>query len=157
MSDATVIQIVNVVVALVGTMFTGTVAYLMARMRYEQEARAAEQRQQQILMALRVREVKETAHEVAEKADGKLDALATVAAATHVLVNNDMGTQLRETMEARREVALLAPTTENLRKAETAALRYADHAGKQAVVDALPGTDEAKAGRHGTIERPPAP
>jgi hypothetical protein len=71
-----------------------------------------------------------------QKSDTKLDALATVAGATHTLVNNNMGVQLKAVAELRRWKANQTGDPEHVLEALAAEKLWAEHQKKQAVVDA---------------------
>lgn len=53
----------------------------------------------------------------------------------HTLVNSQYGESLRVGMVSARALFVAEPTADNKRLAEEAALKYADHVQKQAVVD----------------------
>ena len=81
----------------------------------------------------------------------KLDDLATVAKATHTLVNSSMSAQLKISAVALRRIADLTvglPSHEqDTQAADLAEKLYGEHVSKQAMVDAQPGTDEEKKGQ----------
>ncbi len=85
--------------------------------------------------------------QVNEVTSAKLTGLARVAAATHALVNNAMGMQLKAHALMARELAALRGDPASAKVAEVAEEAYLEHQRKQSLVDAQPGTDDEKTGR----------
>ncbi len=121
-----------------------------ARKGLEDAAKAADR------AATEARDVKSTLASVTTKTSDDLDAvravlaeskerqegMAKVAAATHTLVNNNMGIQLALVAAALQRIAVLEPTAENTREAQAAKHAYEDHMAKQATVDAVKAADK---------------
>ncbi|TMJ00849.1 MAG: hypothetical protein E6G97_18110 [Alphaproteobacteria bacterium] len=83
MSDQAVMGLITAVVSLLGTMFTGILTYLMARLN----ARAA-------VAATAVEQVKKDLSTSQGVVNEKLDKAEKIAEKTHTLVNSNMGVQL---------------------------------------------------------------
>jgi hypothetical protein len=150
MSDPVILTILSSVLTFAGTVFTGIMAYLMARMKQQQD-RAAEKVEE---VAVKVEEATATAQRnqttaatvartVAAKADAasaatssKLDELTDIASVTHGLVNNAMAVQLELNAALARQLADAVDTPANRRVADLAEAKYREHMAKQAVVDA---------------------
>lgn len=102
MSDAVAIQLITATIALVGTVFSGIMAYLMARLNVR--AKAAEVKADMVAdkadaVAVRVADVKTALDENSHAIDAKLDIV-------HKKVNSAMSTQLRVVAELSRWKAI---------------------------------------------------
>lgn len=98
--------------------------------------------------AQHVTEVKAALVTATENQEAKLEGLAKVARATHTLVNSSMSAQLKISAIALRRVAELTKSPIDKRAADLAEHLLAEHEAKQVLVDAQPGTDDEKKGRH---------
>ena len=137
MSDR--VQILGLLLAFCSTVFTGVMAYLMARLNDKQE-RAAKKTEE---AAVKTEEVRTTLKENQVCLDEKLDAAAReraemvkVGKDTHTLVNSQRGATLRALAVALRIIARDRPTPENVAAAERAEHDSRDHETEQAKVDA---------------------
>ncbi len=161
MTDSVVMQIAGMVLTLVGTIFTGVMAYLMAKLNADQKVRALEVAMSVRRVARRaqgaakkVEEVKQTLVETtavnyrklgnlqrsvaaaAASSDMKMDELATVANGTHKLVNSAMIVQLKISAMALRRVASLTDDPRDLEAADLAEQLLNEQIEKQKLVDA---------------------
>jgi hypothetical protein len=134
MSDS--VQIAGMVLTFLGTALSAVIAYLIARLTRGQTAAAVEVR----AAAVEVRQVKRTLDQTTAVQSRQLGDLADVAAATHVLVNNNMAVQLKLNAELSRWKAEQTRDPADARAAEAAERLYREHEVKQAAVDrAAPG------------------
>jgi hypothetical protein len=122
------------------------VLQIMTRLEARRAAQAAQDnaRKAQIATdkaASAVAQVKTTLVNTTDAANDKLDGLASVAAATHTLVNNKMGIELLAVKELSQWKADREPTPENKLAAKRAQVAYDDHMTKQASVDANTQTE----------------
>lgn len=88
------------------------------------------------LAAKKVEAVKVALEASGKATDKKLDAIAEVGDATHTLVNNNMGIQLKLNAVTLRRLAGITKKTGDREAAIAAEKLYAEHMAKQAVVDA---------------------
>lgn len=124
MSEQTTISIVGAVAGLIGTIFSGVMAYFMLRLKQKADLAAVE--------------VKEVADKlvVTEKAtDAKLQAISVVADATHKLSNSKMGNALRINKNVTRRLAELSKDIADATLADEAELQYDEHQRQQSKVD----------------------
>lgn|GEM_PF-3892992 len=91
--------------------------------------------------ASKVEEVRIDLKAASEKADGKIDSLARVADATHILVNNNMQIALDSYATMARRMATATGDPKDIEIAEAAEQALVIHKGKQA------NLDSAEAGR----------
>lgn len=95
----------------------------------------------QVMAHFRVAEVKETLARTTTVVDGKLNELALVASATHILVNSNMAAQLKISAVALRRLADLSRLADlpqyadDLAAAELAERLLHEHNAKQSIVD----------------------
>jgi hypothetical protein len=135
--------IVNAVLAFFGTAFTGIMAYLLTRLNQKQ-AIAAERAEVAVTkvaeVAVKAQEVKKTLSESTEAITGKLDGIAKVGEATHILVNNNMAIQLRISAAALRRIARSPEASpDDQTAAQLAEEALAEHLRKQKELDAKEG------------------
>jgi hypothetical protein len=121
--------------ALIAAAATVILAYLQMRTRASVQDAAAEASAASGHAAGAAREVRRTLQDNTAATDGKLAGLATVAAATHALVNNNMAVQLRLNAVLARRLAELTGDPEDARAADLAERLAAEHAAKQDGVD----------------------
>jgi len=154
MSDVT--QIVIASLALVTTIFTGVMAYLMAKLnnkataaavKVDEVAVAADKTDKKVdqvaiqatKAATKVEAVATALVEQNDATSAKLDGLATVAHDTHTLVNSNMAVQLRLNSVVTRRLADMTKGTpaglEDEKAANLAASLLKEHESKQAIVD----------------------
>lgn len=107
MSDAVIINIASSMIAAVGTMFMGYIAYLMARL----DKKAA-------VAAIEVKEVKTTLATTGSATEVKLNEIAQVGVAVHTLVNSNMGAQLKLNAVVSRRLAEITKDKEDIEAAE---------------------------------------
>lgn len=146
MSDAVAAQLITAVIALLGTIFTGVLTYLMAKLRMEQESRDKVTDKKLETAAVKVEEVKTTLESNNDDTSKKLNDLATVAKATHTLVNSNMAIQLELNMKVTRELANLKDTQTARDMADAAEKLYHEHTVKQHEVDEQIGAESTKKG-----------
>jgi len=96
--------------------------------------------------AVKLDAVKVAAEDVANKVSGQLTGIAVVADKTHTLVNSNMGAQLTISAVALRRIASLTKDPKDIEVAEEAERLLADHAKKQARVDAKAATSAGDKG-----------
>lgn len=132
-SDA--VQITTAVIAFLGVLVTASVPVLILRMSNQQKetAKKAEEKAET---------VKQVLEENTAATSGKLDGLSKVAAATHVLVNNNMAIQLKLNAAVTRRLADLTKTAEDVAAADAADTALREHMAKQAVVDSREGRED---------------
>lgn len=127
MSDQ--VLIANSVIALIGTIFSGVMVYLMARLKTKTEKAAVE--------------VKAVATKLDKKstvAEEKLNAIAKVADATHKLTNSNMGVQLRiSAVQARRISDLTRDKADALAAIEAETLLLEHQTNQDRVDEKYPG------------------
>ena len=124
MSETVVLSIVTGTLSLLGTVFTGWMAYLMAQLN--QRAKEA---------AIEVKQVKRVLSAATATTDAKLDGIAEVSAKTHTLVNSNMAVQLRLNAVIARRLANLTGEESDARAADLAEQLDREHSAKQATVD----------------------
>jgi hypothetical protein len=124
-SDQVIISLIGSLIALLGTMFSGYMAFKMAQLNASQKEAAVE-----------VVKVKETLAASTVAADEKMNSLAKVADATHTLVNSSMSAQLKISAVALRRIAELTKNPEDDAAAKLAEKLDKEHTIKQSVVDA---------------------
>lgn len=107
MSDQVIIYIAGGIFSLIGTVISAFIAVYMFRL-----------------------------NELSKQAAVERAAIAKVADATHTLVNNNMGLQLRMTAVMSRTVADLRGSPADIKNAEEAELLLAEHQSLQDKVDA---------------------
>jgi len=73
---------------------------------------------------------------------GKIDEAAKVAKDTHTLVNSNMGVQLQLNASVTKRLADVTKDPIDKEAALSAARLYADHLGKQAIVDSRQSADK---------------
>lgn len=127
MSDQSIASII----ALVGTIFTGIMAYLMLRFNRKADAAAVEVKQ--VARRLAITE-KSTDAKLEENKD-KLEKLSVVADATHKLSNSKMGNALRINKNVTRRLAELSKDIADATLADEAELQYDEHQRQQSKVD----------------------
>jgi len=88
--------------------------------------------------AVKVDEVAQTLQAATANTDAKLDEMQKTSVATHILVNSNMGAQLKISAVALRELADALPNAKRMEAAELAEKMLAEHIAKQAVVDSRP-------------------
>jgi len=132
LADSDLVQISTAFIALVGTCFSGFMAYLMAKLNVK-ATQAAEMVQ---VAAVKVAAVKVALDKTTLATDEKLNGLANVAKATHTLVNSNMGAQLLLNATLARRLAILTKDLGDEKAAALAESLYRDHQTKQAAVDA---------------------
>ncbi len=144
-SDA--VQIATLVVTFLGTVFTGVMAYLVARLNVNQRARAATAaaqteevkqtlRENLAAAAVKVEEVKHVAAETAAKVDASAGAADRKLDQIHTLVNNKMGLALAAVADLSRWKADQPGAPAGSREAaDRAEADYRDHMSRQAVID----------------------
>jgi hypothetical protein len=161
-NDPVEIQIVAMVLTTVGTIFTGIMAYLMAKLNADQKLRS-EQAAAAVRKvarragraAKRVEEVKQTLLDTtsvnyrklgqlqksimstAAASNVKLDDIAVMSNGTHKLVNSAMIVQLKISAMALRRVADLTEDPRDIEAAELAEQLLREQLVRQASVDAL--------------------
>ncbi len=86
-------------------------------------------------VAVKAEEVKASLKQTTADKNARLDAIEKTGLATHTLVNNNMGLQLKLTEIATKELADVTGKPEHIRAAAEASRLYKDHMTKQAVVD----------------------
>lgn len=124
--------IVTAILAFLSTCFTGVMAYLLARMNTKQGMVATKVED----AAVKVEEVKTTLAISNQVTKEELHEIKEVGIATHTLVNNNMGIQLKINVVALRRIASLCDATlEDKEAAEMAEKLYSEHMAKQAIVD----------------------
>jgi hypothetical protein len=114
------VQIAGMVISLVGTIFTGIMAYLMARLKSEQSKRSEEVAAKVDVAAHRVAEVKKTLSATTSNTEQKLDAI-------HNLVNGAMMAQKQITAVALRRVADVTKHPDDDAAAVIAETAYQEH------------------------------
>lgn len=144
MSDTVITGIVTGVLGLCTTIFTGYMAFLMAKLNVKQADAALKVEEAAKLAAAKVEEVKKTLDASTREASNKLVEMAKVGVDTHTLVNSATGRALLLYMEARQEIAEIRPTEGNIKIAEAAKRDYEEHVRKQAVVDKDAGKPDSK-------------
>jgi hypothetical protein len=123
-TDAAVVAMATAVISLVGTMFSGVMAYLLARLNQQTES-----------ASVKVEAVKRRLDETTSATSHKLDGLAKVAKDTHTLVNSNMAAQLRLNAAVTRRLAGVTGRPEDAKAADLAEALYGEHEAKQAKVD----------------------
>lgn len=137
-TQSDVVQIVQLVTACVIALQGGWIVYQLQKQKIAAEkagVKVEEVRKTAAVAAEAVEDVKTTLKETKSATDEKLEELADIAAATHVLVNSAMGAQLKLNAETSR---FKADTTKNpidIAAAELAEHTLADHVAKQRAVD----------------------
>jgi hypothetical protein len=126
------VQIIGLLLAFCSTVFTGVMAYLMARLNDKQDS-----------AAVKTEQVKETLEKNQVCLDEKLELatrergeLVKVSRDTHMLVNSQRGATLRALALALRNIAEVRPSADNLAAASKAERDCMDHETEQAKVDA---------------------
>ncbi len=146
-------SVLNTLIAALGAAFSAWIGYLILRLKADQDRsqqvlaiRAEEQRKALDRAAAKVAEVKVDLAASERAQTVKLESLAKVATATHILVNNNMEVELAENLDLRRWKAEMEPTEENHKAVERAERRLAEHRKKQAEVDSLGLTPQEQRG-----------
>lgn len=143
MSDQVLISLIGSFIALIGTMFTGYMAFKMAQLNTLSAAAAVAVK----AAAVEVKEVKDSLQETTTATTHKLNEIVKTGEKNHILLNSNMGAALKLTAELSRWKAdqmkgqddgVAARTAEAA--AKVAELNYQEHVGKQATVDAIPPT-----------------
>jgi hypothetical protein len=130
--------LITAVVSLIGTMFTGVLTYLMARLnaRAAVAAKAVEQvSERAAIAATAVEQVKKDLTISQDVVNEKLDKAEKIAVMTHTLVNSNMGAQLKMHALLARRMADKTHEPDDISAAKQAERLLAEHEGKQAVVD----------------------
>ena len=127
-----VITVVTSVVALIGTIFTGVMAYLMAKLN--NKAATAETNRVEVATKLQ-----STTQQAVVKADETL----AVANTIHTLVNNNMHVALAATAVMAQRIADITQLPADVEQARKSAQAVTDHDKGQATVDALKGAAPA--------------
>jgi hypothetical protein len=138
MSDQAVVSLITAVVSLIGTMFTGILTYLMARLnaRAAVAAKAVEQvSERAAVAATAVEQVKKDLSTSQDVVNEKLDKAQETADKTHTLVNSNMGAQLKMHASLCRRMAEKTHEPDDIAAANQAERLLAEHEGKQAAVD----------------------
>jgi len=138
MSEQISLAIVNGILTLAGTIFSGVMAYFMlslsrqgaaAAVKVEEAAVKTEEVAVEVrTAAVKTEEVKQALEVSAHSADKKLDAI-------HTLVNSSMGAQLKIAAVALRRIAMITKLKEDEVAAEEAELLLGAHEKKQSIVD----------------------
>jgi hypothetical protein len=151
MSDR--VQIATLVVGCITTVFAAPMPALMLWLNIRAREAAAEldktrrsARRSARRADVKVDRVRRTLEENTTSTEVRLDDLATVAKATHLLVNSKMSVQLDANRIMARRLADLTKDPADEAAAELAERDYGEHQAKQAAVDAQPGTDAEKKG-----------
>jgi hypothetical protein len=147
MSDR--VQIATLVVGCITTVFAAPMPALMLWLNIRAKQAAAEldrARKSARRAAVKVEGVRRTLEANTASTEVRLDDLATVAKATHLLVNSKMSVQLDANRIMARRLADLTKDPADEAAAELAERDYGEHQAKQAAVDAQPGTDAEKKG-----------
>lgn len=124
MSEQTTISIVGAVAGLIGTIFSGVMAYFMLRLKQKAD-----------LAAVEVKEVADKLVVTENATDAKLQAISVVADATHKLSNSKMGNALRINKNVTRRLAELSKDIADATLADEAELQYDEHQRQQSKVD----------------------
>lgn len=124
MSEQTTISIVGAVAGLIGTIFSGVMAYFMLRLKQKAD-----------LAAIEVKEVAKKLVVTEKATDAKLQAISVVADATHKLSNSKMGNALRINKNVTRRLAELSKDIADATLADEAELQYDEHQRQQSKVD----------------------
>jgi len=120
MTDIVAAQLINAAITMLGTILTGVLTYLMARLKLQQENQgiiAADQRKE---AAKEVKEVKETLAVNGETTAKKLDTI-------HTLVNGNMGVQLQLNMTVTRRLAQVTNDAIDIEAANLAEEMFRKH------------------------------
>jgi hypothetical protein len=148
-SDAVKIAVANGLVSLAGTAISAVVVFLLAKLNVRAKdaadavssvkidlMREGNRTTSQLENAARqVAKVRETLSESDDQLHSRLDEMAAVGQATHVLVNSNMGDQLKLNALLSRRVAEITKLPEDLEAAVLSESKLRDHESKQAVVD----------------------
>lgn len=148
-SDAVKIAVANGVVSLAGTAISGVVVFLLAKLNVSAKnaaeavtsvktdlIREGNRTISQLEVAARqVKQVKESLAASDEQLHSRLDEMAATGQATHVLVNSNMGEQLKLNALLSRRMADLTKIPEDIQAAKCAEAKLQDHESKQAMVD----------------------
>ncbi len=139
MSDR--VQIITAYIGLIGLVFQGVMAYLMARLKAEQMTRSRQAAAAEEGAAIQVKKVARSLRKESASAEQRFDDLAKVGRATHTLVNSNMEIELKKNAELSRWKSDRTGALEDIRAAEVAEEKYAAHMVKQAAVDARTAVD----------------
>lgn len=132
-SDAVLIAMVTGTLTLMGIMANAAVVYFVAKLN-TQAAKAA----------VAAGEVKQNLESTTKIADKKLDDIAKVGEAVHVLVNNNMGIQLKISAVALRRIANMnKDSKEDQMAAKLAEAALKDHEKRQAELDSMKAEQNA--------------
>ena len=136
LSDAVIIQIGTAFIALTGTIASGIMAYLMAKLNYEYKVRSDR-------AEASTEDVKEKLARDSAVRTKKLDAITAVAKATHTLVNGNMTAQLNiNRLLARRLAELPNAKHEDVQAAQIAEQLYQSHLHGLEAAEARTKVDE---------------
>jgi hypothetical protein len=135
------VQIAALLFAFLGTVFTGVMAYLMARLNQKQAAAAVEVQKVAVhaqTAAVKVAEVKDVLVTTQESTDRKLVAIAAVGEKTLAYVNSAMGRALHTNMLSTRTASDASPGDVALAHVADEAKRlYEEHERAQRKVDEI--------------------
>ena len=126
-SDQVAITIATGLFTLVGTIFTGVMAYLLQRLnrKADDAAVAVEVAKTDLIKIQKTNDIR-----IAQNFQ-KLDEVHVVAEKTHALVNSAMLGQLQISMKALQRIADLTHDKVDIKEAEAAAVAFKEHEANQ--------------------------
>lgn len=141
-TNTLIMQIVTAVLSLIATCFTGGMAYLVAKLNWDQKLRAER-------AAVEVGIVKDVAVEAATKVEGvaieaaknatiqqgKLDSIARSSEDIRTYVNHERGQMLEERVADKKALHEMHPTKETAAAVQLATDRYDSHMRAQVAID----------------------
>ncbi len=132
MDNTVALALVTGMLTLLGTVFSGVMTYLMAKLSF-----------QQTLAAAAARDVAVVLKDTTAVYTDKLNAIAETGNQVHTLVNSNMAIQLRINAAVTRRLANLTGDPEDERAAKVAEAMSIDHSSKQAALDAVKAASSA--------------
>jgi mannitol-specific phosphotransferase system IIBC component len=130
-SDTSIAAIATAIAGLLTTIFSGLMVYFMARLKAQAEQAAAKQTE----AAKKVETVAAKLEVTTANTENKLNAIAVVADATHMLGNSNMGMALKLNALNARKLAEITKDPIDLKAADAADEKLAQHTASQEKVD----------------------